>query len=191
MLTRRHLIHRCLLLLPLCFGGGALAQNADLGGAWVINAKLSDNTDSRVEAALRAAGEKVQRSWFDRRQDRYRGGPAEQELYDRMSYDLALDIRFDEGTYTFTYADNFSRAIYTDNRSRSVSLNALAAVEDFSLGHWEGEVFKVEAHPRDGGYAEESYRLINGGQQLQAEFYILPKAFSEPITLKRVYDKQN
>ncbi|MDR0780476.1 MAG: hypothetical protein LBF16_07240 [Pseudomonadales bacterium] len=182
------------MTLVLLFGlsSCAFAQTPDITGVWSINAALSDNTDKRVEAALRAAGEKIQSSWFDRRKDRYRGGPAEQELYDRMSYDSTLRISLDADAdaYDFTYADAFSRLVYTDNRSHSVSLNALDTAADFSLGHWEGEVFKVEAHPRDGGYAEESYRLSNGGKQLHVELYILPRAFREAITLKRVYDKQ-
>src|SRR5690606_1523445 len=122
--------------------------------------------------------------------ERYRGGRAEEELYDRMSYDKRLDIRLTDGTYCFTYAEVFTRPAYTDGRSRSVSPTALDAVDDFSLGHWEGDVFEVESHPRDGGVAEESYRLLNGGTQLQVNLYILPINFREPITLKRVYDRR-
>src|SRR5690606_635329 len=115
----------------------------------------------------RAAGVKIQRKLFDRREDRYRGGPEEQELYDRISYDKVLDIRLDDGAYYFTYADDYVRPVYTDDRSRSVSLNALDSIKDFSFAHWEGEVLQVEARPRDGGFANESYRLINGGLQLE------------------------
>jgi hypothetical protein len=178
-------------MLLFCLCGSAVAQTPpDITGTWSVNEQLSDNTDKRVEAALRASGEKVQSSWFDRRKDRYRGGPSEQELYDRLSYDKVLTITPGANAYDFTYADNFSRPVYTDNRSHSVSLNALDAVTDFSLGHWEGAVFKVEAHPRDGGSVEESYRLINRGKQLQVDLRLRPKAFREPITLKRVYDRK-
>jgi hypothetical protein len=188
----RSVSHCLAALLLSCLCSGVLAQTPDLTGSWAVNEKLSDVTDKRVEAALRAAGEKVQGGgWFSSNKERYRGGPVEQELYDRMSYDMVLGISVDDpGTYHFTYADDFSRPAYTDNRQRSVSLSGLDAVEDFSLGHWEGEVFKVETHPRDGGYAEESYRLISGGRQLQADLYIMPKSFREPITIKRVYDKK-
>src|SRR5687767_13688317 len=110
-------------------------QQNPFDGRWLFNAELSDNTDKQVETALKAAGEKINRRLFDRRQDRYRGGPAEQELYDRISYDRELTISFADDTYTFTYADNFVRPVYTDNRSRSVSLAGLVEVEDFSFAH--------------------------------------------------------
>jgi hypothetical protein len=159
-------------------------------GKWLFNEELSDNTDKQVEASLKAAGEKINRRLFDRRQDRYRGGPAEQELYDRISYDRELTISFEDGTYIFTYADNFVRPVYTDNRSRSVSLTGLDEVEDFSFAHIEGDKLMVEARPRDGGFADETYSLINNGTQLQMEFYIQPKGFVVPIELKRVFDRQ-
>jgi hypothetical protein len=188
----RTVTHCLAAVLLFCLSSGVFAQTPDITGAWTINEQLSDSSDKRVEASLRAAGEKVQGGgWFNRNKERYRGGPVEQELYDRMSYDMVLAISLDADTYQFTYADDFSRPVYTDNRSRSVSLSGLDSLKDFSLGHWEGEVFKVEAHPRDGGYAEESYRLLNGGTQLQVDLYILPRGFREPITIKRVYDRKN
>lgn len=161
----------------------------DITGSWRINEALSDNTDKQVERALRAAGEKVSSSWFDRRKDKYRGGPAEQELYDRFSYDPVLTITTTDGGYVFEYADGFKRNVFTDNRSRAISLTALDTVEDFSMGHWESERFLVEAHPRDGGFASEVYQLQNGGTQLQVEFSIRPASFREDIELKRVYDR--
>jgi hypothetical protein len=184
--------------LLLWSSGALLAQSApdadsarpDITGAWAINDDLSDNTDKQVEAALRAAGEKVHHSLFDRRKDRYRGGPPEQELYDRISYDQTLDIRLDGDTYFFTYADDFVRPIYTDDRSRSISLNELDQVKDFSFAHWEEDTLQVEARPRDGGFAEESYRLISDGAQLEVKLYIKPRMFEAPIELKRVYDRR-
>jgi len=182
------------LLLPLLLGCCAFstAQDANpvIDGHWRINEELSDNTDKQVEHALRAAGERVRRSWFDRRKDRYRGGPADQELYDRLSYDPVLTVTTIDDGYNFEYADGYSRAVYTDNRSRAVSLTALDSVEDFSLGHWENGRFLVEAHPRDGGHVSETYTLLEGGARLQVELIARPGTFSEDIELKRVYDKQ-
>jgi hypothetical protein len=162
----------------------------ELAGSWRINTELSDNTDRKVEVALRAAGERVRRRLFDRRDDIYRGGPADQELYDRISYDRELHIDLQGEVYHFTYADDYQRPVYTDNRSRSVSLAELDQVEDFSLGHWEDGKLLVEARPRDGGFAEETYTLLNGGLQLQVELYIQPRTFQVPIELKRIYDRQ-
>jgi hypothetical protein len=181
--------------LLLCAGlllsaAGHAQGDPQLLGRWRINTELSDNTDKQVERALKAAGEKIQRSWFDRRKDFYRGGPAEQELYDRLSYDTVLTITEGDDAYVFEYADNFRRPVYTDNRSRSVSLTALDSVEDFLLGHWENNKFLVEAHPRDGGFASGTYTLLNNGARLQVEFLIRPQSFEKEIELKRVYDRE-
>jgi hypothetical protein len=162
----------------------------EIAGTWIFNQDLSDSTDDKVEAVLRKMGERVRRRWFEQRDDVYRGGPAEQELYDRISYDKELEISLDGDHYLFTYAGEFERPVYTDNRSRSVSLTQLESVEDFSLGHWENGKFLVEAHPRDGGFAEETYELINGGTQLKVELYIKPRSFDEVIELERVFDRQ-
>lgn len=161
----------------------------ELAGSWLFNASLSDNTDRKVEAALRAAGQTVKRSLFDRTEDKYRGGPEDQELYDRISYDKVLTINLTGDVYQFTYADGYLRPVYTDDRSRSVSLTELEKVEDFSLGHWENTRLLVEARVRDGGYTEESYALINDGRQLQVDLYIRPRTFQEPIEVTRVYDR--
>ena len=67
-----------------------------LVGHWVIDEDRSDNTDDQVEAAIKEGGGKVKRRWFAKKDDDfYRGGPAEQELYDRISYDDVLTISID------------------------------------------------------------------------------------------------
>lgn len=173
--------------LPAQSTSGAVSE---IAGTWVFNADLSDSTDDKVESVLRKMGERARRGWFERRDDVYRGGPAEQELYDRISYDKELEITPDGDHYRFLYAGEYERPVYTDNRSRSVSLTQLESVEDFSLGHWENGKLLVEAHPRDGGFTEESYELINGGTQLKVELYIKPRSFDEVIELERVFDRQ-
>lgn len=188
-------LNRILLLatiLTMTLHGGFLHAQEDSGftGKWLFNADLSDNTDKKVEASLKAAGEKINRRLFDRRQDRYRGGPVEQELYDRISYDRELTISREGENFIFTYADNFVRPVYTDGRSRSVSLTGIEEMKDFSFGHRDGDRLLVEARPRDGGYANETYSLINNGTQLQVELYIQPKSFFEPIEIKRIFDRQ-
>ncbi|HEY0962024.1 MAG TPA: hypothetical protein VGE69_06680 [Pseudomonadales bacterium] len=162
----------------------------ELAGTWVFNEKQSDSTDDKVEAALRKMGQRARRGWFERRDDVYRGGPADQELYDRISYDKQLEIELDGDAYLFTYAGEYERPIYLDNRSRAVSLTQLDNVEDFSMGHWENGKLLVEARPRDGGFAEESYSLITNGTQLQVELYIKPRSFDEVIEIVRVFDRQ-
>lgn len=179
-----------LLTLPW-MGPTVLAQEVpELAGHWRVNEKLSDSTDDQVEKALKAMGQKVKSRWFNRDKEYYRGGPAEQELYDRISYDLDLVISFLPDHYLFTYAGEFERPVFLDDRRRSVSLTGLDAVEDFSFGHWERGTLLVEARPRDGGFAEESYRLINNGTQLEARFYIKPQSFSVPVEIRRVFDRR-
>ena len=173
-----------LLSLPLF-----AQETPDLSGSWTVNRELSDNTDKQVEKALREMGEKVDRCWFSCKEDRFRGGPEEQELYDRISYDPDLIIEQRQGYYHFTYNDNFQRSVYTDGRSQSVSLTGLDNVEDFSFGHWESNRFLVEARPRDGGFANETYSLSEDGLQLTVELYVLPRSFSVPVEMVRIYNR--
>jgi hypothetical protein len=190
-MTRSRYLYSILFSLLICHTDFACGQGIEgFAGQWVINEELSDNTDKHVETALRAAGEKVRRKLFDFRKDRYRGGPPEQELYDRISYDNELSINLDSDTYLFTYADDFRRPVYTDNRSRSVSLANLDEEEDFSFAHWEDNKLLVEARPRDGGFADETYTLVNNGTQLQVELYIKPKNFQVPVEIRRIYDRK-
>ena len=183
---------RFIVLLGFCLlSPVSLAQlEQEMAGSWVINEDLSDNTDRQVEASLKAAGQKIHRSIFDRRKDRYRGGPPEQELYDHISYDKELTLQLQRPAFTFTYDDGFVRPVYTDNRTRSVSLSGIEEVKDFSFAHFEDGKLLVEGRPRDGGFTQESYALINDGTQLQADLYIQPDSFQEPIEIHRVYDRK-
>ncbi len=177
-------------LLTLLWGAEVAAQpTAALTGRWTVNTKLSDDTDDQVEDALRRAGEKITRSWFNRDKEFYRGGPVEQELYDRLSYDTVLAIDPVGDHFRFTYADDFSREVFTDDRSRAVSLTGLDAVEDFSLGHVEDDRFVIETQPRDGGVIYETYRLLDQGLRLEVQLELQPSSFTESITLRRVYDR--
>ena len=177
------------LLFLTCLLPVQAQERPALAGNWIINTELSDNTDKKVERVLRNMGEKINRCWLKCADDRYRGGPKEQELYDRLSYDKTLSIELNEPAYLFTYEDNFQRPVYTDGRSQSVSLNRLETVADFSFAHWEGNKLLVEARPRDGGFANESYSLLEGGTRLKVEMYIHPAAFTEAIELVRIYDR--
>jgi hypothetical protein len=182
---------QCLLLASLFLSGIAQAQDRQaFTGNWVVNTDLSDNTDKKVEQALRAMGQKIDRCWFGCAQDRYRGGPVEQELYDHMSYDKTLHIELGEPEYVFMYDEGYRRPVYTDGRSQSVSLTGLDEVEDFSMAHWEGNRLVVEARPRDSGFANETYSLTDAGSRLRVEMYIQPGSFTRPVEIVRVYDRQ-
>lgn len=182
------------LVLAGVVGTGPLhAQEHPLVGSWVINEELSDDPDEAVEAAIIEAGGRVQRKWFGREEkERYRGGPAEQELYDRVTYDLILRIDYTEPEFWFGYADGYQRVFHSDGRTRSVGANDhySSGGEDFSFAAWEGETLIVEARPRDGGFTMETYTLEENNNRLRVALEIRPANFGATIRLERVYDRQ-
>lgn len=168
------------------------ANGEALVGNWVINEELSDNSDDQVEQAIRDGGGKVPRRWFSRRpEDYYRGGPEEQELYDRISYDDVLTIEFSQPEFIFTYADDYRRVFHTDGRRRSTTANSFyeGGAADFSFGNWDGAALIVEARPRDGGFTLETYTLLEEGSRLRVEMAIEPDSFRSAINLTRIYDR--
>src|SRR5690606_28107229 len=79
-------IPKALLVLfsLLVWSAPLAAQDPQLfDGHWIFNEGASDSTDKAVEKALKAMGQRVNSKWFSRDKERYRGGPADQELYDR------------------------------------------------------------------------------------------------------------
>jgi hypothetical protein len=118
----RLLLAVLLLAASILFIQNAAAQDTtpqpELVGTWLFNDKQSDSTDDKVEAALRKMGQRARRGWFERRDDVYRGGPADQELYDRISYDKRIDITFDGESYLFTYAGDYERGRFLDGAFR-------------------------------------------------------------------------
>lgn len=175
------------------YAADALDVRTAITGSWIVNAELSDKTDDKVEEAIKEAGGKPSKGWFDRKDDFYRGGPAEQELYDRISYDKVLTISYENPEFRFEYADNFTRVFHTDGRTRQTTANSFfsAGGEDFSFGNWDGDRLIVEARPRDGGFTLETYTLQANGAQLRVEMVIEPNNFGAPINLVRVYDRAN
>jgi hypothetical protein len=186
-----------LLLLALLSWGVSQAQNnsseleALIVGEWVINEDLSDETDDQVAEALEGSGGRDTRGLFNRKKDFYRGGPPEQELYDRLSYDMILRIEYSEPEFRFHYADDYTRVFHTDGRRRRTTANDFYTEGgvDFSFGNWDGASLIVEARPRDGGFTLETYTLENGGNRLRVEMMLEPDSFSASIELIRVYDR--
>ena len=175
---------------------GDSAEREELGhrlaGSWLINDELSDNRDDQVEEAIKEGGGKVQRRLFSRRpEDFYRGGPPEQELYDRISYDDVLTIEYAAPEFVFTYADDYKRIFHTDGRRRRTTANSFyeQGGEDFSFGNWDAGALVVEARPRDGGFTLETYRLEEVGERLVVEMFVEPDSFRAAINLRRVYDR--
>ena len=185
----------CMAATACCLAGIVHAQtgeiSVDLVGRWVINDELSDNTDDQVEEAIEAGGGKGGRGLFNRREDFYRGGPPEHELYDHISYDDVLTIEVNEPELRFTYEDNFLRVFHTDGRRRRRSATDFYTEggEDFSSGLFEENALVVEARPRDGGFTIETYTLEQNGARLRIEMMIQPDSFREPIELVRYFDR--
>lgn len=189
-----------LAMLLLCLSGNIVAQDQSpvgqphpLVGTWTINEELSDDPDEQVEAAIKEAGGRVERRWFGREEKgRHRGGPAEHELYDRISYDEVLRIDYDEPEFWFGYADGYQRVFHTDGRTRVVGANDHYSngAQDFSFAEWEGETLLVEARPRDGGFTLETYTLEADNTRLRVELEIKPGNFGAAIRMTRIYDRQ-
>lgn len=181
------------LILPVTAQTTDVDIRTGIAGHWVINDDLSQNTDEQVEAAIKAAGGKVQRRrWFSKpEEDRYRGGPADQELYDRISYDDVLTVSYNDPEFRFEYADNYLRIFHSDGRRRTTAVNDYFELggEDFSFANFDSNSLIVEARPRDGGFTTEVYTLTDGGNRLQVEMTIEPLSFRSTITLTRVYDR--
>ena len=187
-----------LLLSASIFTLAAAQENSEsaisslIVGNWVINEELSDNTDDRVEAAIKAAGGKVKRRCGRiRAEGLYSGGPAEPALYARISYDDGLRISYDEPEFRVEYADNYVRVFHTDGRRRSSAANDFynSGSQDFSFGNFDGDSLLVEARPRDDGFTLETYTLQAGGNQLVVKMQIQPNSFGAAIILTRVYDR--
>lgn len=185
-----------LSLLLLCGAAPNYAQDAavhPIVGNWRINEELSEDTDEAVEAAIIKAGGKVERSWFKKKEKgRYRGGPEEQELYDRISYDNILRIDYTKPEFWFGYADGYQRIFHTDGRTRSVEASDHYANggKDFAIAEWEGETLYVEGRPRDGGFTLETYTVEAGGARLRAELELKPANFGAAVKVVRIYDRQ-
>lgn len=182
-----------ILLLSAGLACGQEAVMHPIVGNWQINWELSDDPDEAVEAAIKKAGGKVANSWFKKKErGRYRGGPEEQELYDRLSYDEVLRIDYDEPEFWFGYADGFQRVFHTDGRTRSVeaSDHYENGGKDFSIAEWEGEILYVEGRPRDGGFTLETYTVEADGARLRVELELKPANFGAAVTMVRIYDRQ-
>ena len=180
-----------LLLAPLILAGlpRAVVATPQLDGYWVINEKLSDDTDKQVEKAIKKAGGRLPHT--DKKgKGRYKGGPADQALYDHISYDEVLRIRENKPEFRFTYEDGFERVFYSDDRSRSVSASSLQSGvrKEYSFAYWEGNKLIVESRPLDGGSIMETYSLDPDGR-LRVKLHLKPLTFLVPIDIVRVFDR--
>lgn len=187
----------CLILLlygaqAACTQDSVVSSQPDFRGHWVINDKLSDDTDNQVEISIRAAGGRPD-SGGKRGKGRYKGGPPEQALYDHLSYDEVLDLQYTEPEFRLGYAENFVRVFYSDNRKRVVTASGRAESDkqDFAFASWDGDKLLVESRPRDGGSIFETFEMLPQTDQLKVTLELKPATFGEPIQIIRIYDREN
>ncbi|MBI1731557.1 MAG: hypothetical protein HYR49_02150 [Gammaproteobacteria bacterium] len=166
------------------------AAGPDLSGTWVLNLELSDDPDRQIEKSIRAAGGRPD-SGGRRGRERYRGGPADQEIYDHLIYDGTVRIVQNGAEVHIAYGSGFERRFFTDGRSRTVSASGSGSGDglDFSFGAWSGPTLHVEAKPRDGGWTRESYTLEPGGNRLRAEMEMKPLLFPAVVQVRLIYDR--
>ena len=184
----------CLLALFIShlFSFTAVAQeqidHSGFNEIWVVNEELSDDTDEKVEKAIKKMGGKPTKK---KGKERYRGGPEDQALYDHISYDNILRINYAAPEMRFTYRA-FERVFYTDGRGRTVSASGPQNGErrDYSFASWDGNTLVVESRPLDGGRTLEKYSLQADGKQLRVELHLEPLSFLVPIEIVRVYDRK-
>jgi len=171
-----------------CFANDVISRDK-FNGVWVFNEGLSDNTDRQVEKAIKKAGGKVRRP-KNKGKHRYKGGPAEQELYDHLAYGEILNFSHKAPEFVFRYQENFARIFYSDGRSRTVSASGAGKREDYSFAAWDGNTLYIEARPRDGGATSEVYSLQLNGEQLRVELQLKPVSFGVPVEITRIFDRQ-
>jgi hypothetical protein len=157
-------------------------------GLWVINEKLSDDTDKQVERSILAAGGRATRGG----KGRYRGGPEEHALYDHISYDDVLEFNYTNPEFRLIYAEGFERHFYSDKRRRTVSASGTSNDDrqDFSFASWDENKLLVESRVRDGGWILETYTLEADGKHLRVTMELQPSSFPVPINLTRIYDRK-
>jgi len=179
------------LLIPVPgFAADSSQPVAGFAGIWVIDETASDDTDKKVEKAIKEAGGRLPRT-NKRGRERYRGGPADQEMYDHISYDTILEIKINDPEIQFAYPQSYQRIFYTDDRSRTVSASGSSNSDrkDYSFADWEGGKLMVESRPRDGGWITETYSLQADGQQLRLETQLKPSSFLVPINIVRIFNR--
>lgn len=191
----KYLIQTLTLLFILLVGGVLRAAESSapvpaFAGIWVVDNNASDDTDKQVELAIKQEGGRLPRTKKKGR-GRYRGGPANQAMYDHISYDEILQIKIDTPKIEFIYPKHYRRVFYTDDRSRTVNASGgdHSDRQDYSFGDWENGKLLVESRPRDGGWITETYSLQDKGKRLRLFVRLKPSTFMVPIEIVRIFNR--
>ncbi|MCC6201614.1 MAG: hypothetical protein IT494_01260 [Gammaproteobacteria bacterium] len=171
----------------------ATAEDARIAGRWELNIEASDDPDKVIERTVRTDGGNLRPpSGTDRRsRGRYRGGPEDEALYDRVTFDTQLTIALEGDAFIFLYADGFERRFSTGRTTRTQSASGTQADDnlDFSFAYWDGPELFVESRPRDHGWILETYRLREETGQLELRLDLNPVRFGHRIELRMLFDR--
>jgi hypothetical protein len=171
----------------------APAEDARLAGAWVLNMDASDDPDKKIERAVRKGGGTIRLPPGAERRERgrYRGGPDDEALYDRVTFDQQLSIVIEGDNFLFRYADGHERRFSTTRTTRSQSASGSRAEDnvDFSFAYWDGPKLFVESRPRDNGWILETYRLVDKTGQLEVALDLNPVRFGHRLEIKLIFDR--
>lgn len=197
-----------LWLSPIVHGGTALAADEHplLNGSWVLNRHDSDDIDKKLHDNGRHwFGSLFSRSGPDSDDDERDGDTTgdggqlgsgasligvprlQRELFDsdRMRIDQHA------GVYRITYADGAVREVRGNDPGHASSASGKLREGSFgyTIPYWDGDTLVLETHSDSGRQTLERYTLKNNGSQLQLRIVLNVPERSEPLVLRRVFDR--
>ena len=96
-----------------------------------------------------------------------------------------------EGLYRITYADGKAREVRHDDPGRTSSASGEFREGKFgySIAYWENATLVFETHTDSGKQTLERYTLQKDGHQLRMEIVLDVADQSEPLVLRRVFNR--
>lgn len=96
-----------------------------------------------------------------------------------------------DGLYRITYADGKAREVRHDDPGRTSSASGEFREGKFgySIAYWENATLVFETHTDSGKQTLERYTLQKDGHQLLMEIVLDAAHQSEPLVLRRVFDR--
>lgn len=179
----------------------AASARPDLSGVWLLNQKLSEDPQQKLqEARQQDRLDHSRRSdWGNRRgvaggagMGRGGGSGHSMEGVSRLrslwSAPPKLSLSHQEPRLEMEIDDQRTRTLYTDNRGVSVSASG-GRQQWVSTAGWEKGALVVETTTDAGAQLIERYRLSAGGQRLEVIRELWTLRESEPIRMETVYDR--
>jgi len=186
------------LVAPAGLAAGPEAWDPAMAGRWVFDPEASDDVDKMVAKAIRKSGGRIKLPEGVGRNDyaRFRGGPQDQELYDRLAYDRVFTLRLEDKTLHLAHYEEagseapFVRQIGTTRGGRVASATGSAADDrrDYSFAYWDGATLAIETRVRDGGFALERYRLL-AGDRMEVFLRLEPLKFPAALEIVREFER--